>query len=75
MGLINEDIVVDILNYDGVGRRTVSGWKHSSTKAQPAGIVILKERQYVQRFCLCLSIGSDTVFFILFICMPNCKLF
>lgn len=46
MGLIEGYSIVDILNYNGVSCRTVSGWKHSSTKASLAGIVTLKERYY-----------------------------
>lgn len=38
--------IVDSLEYSGVNCRTVSGWKHSSTKATFAGIVSLKSRYY-----------------------------
>ena len=36
--------VVDSLEYDGVSYRTVSGWKHSSTKVILAGVILLKRR-------------------------------
>ena len=38
--------IVDSLEYSGVNCRTVSGWKHSSTKAIFTGIVFLKRRYY-----------------------------
>ena len=37
-------IIVDSSKYDGVSYRTVSGWKHSSTKIILAGIISLKSR-------------------------------
>lgn len=39
-------VIVDILNYNGVSCRTVSGWKHSSTKASLTGVITLKERYH-----------------------------
>lgn len=44
MSLVDSFIIVDILNYNGVSCRTVSGWRHSSTKTSLAGIVTLKDR-------------------------------
>lgn len=35
---------VDSLEYDGVSCRTVSGWRHSSTKTILAGVISLKSR-------------------------------
>ena len=35
---------VDNLEYDGVRYRTVSGWKHSSTKVSLAGVILLRSR-------------------------------
>ena len=55
-------IVVDSLEYGGVSCRTVSGWKHSSTKAILAGVISLKSRLYPQNQILYISIGSGTVF-------------
>ena len=37
-------MAVDSLEYGGVSYRTVSGWKHSSTKIILAGVVSLKSR-------------------------------
>ena len=37
-------IIVEVYNYDGVICRTVSGWKHSSTKTILAGVISLKSR-------------------------------
>ena len=55
-------MAVDNLEYDGVSCRTVSGWKHSSTKTILAGVVSLKSRLYSQNQILYISIGSGTVF-------------
>lgn len=46
MGLVDGYSIVDILICNGVSCRTVSGWKHSSTKASLAGVMTLKERYY-----------------------------
>ena len=35
-------VIVEVYNYDGVICRTVSGWKHSSTKAIFAGVIFVK---------------------------------
>ena len=56
-------MIVDSLEYDGVSCRTVSGWKHSSTKAILTGVVSLKSRLYSQNQFLYISIGSGTVFY------------
>ena len=37
-------MAVDSLKYDGASCRTVSGWKHSSTKTILAGVISLKSR-------------------------------
>ena len=42
--LIDVFMTVDSSEYDGVSYRTVSGWKHSSTKIILAGVVSLKSR-------------------------------
>ena len=42
--LLDIFITVDISGYDGVSYRTVSGWKHSSTKVILTGIIFLKSR-------------------------------
>ena len=55
-------MAVDSLKYDGVRCRTVSGWKHSSTKAILAGVIILRSRSGGQNQFQCISIGSGTVF-------------
>ena len=39
-----EIMAVDSLKYNGVSYRTVSGWKHSSTKIILAGVVSLESR-------------------------------
>lgn len=44
VGLVDGYIIVDILNYNGVSCRTVSGWKHSSTKTSLTGVITLKKR-------------------------------
>ena len=54
--------IVDSLEYNGVRYRTVSGWKHSSTKVSLAGVIILRSRFYKQNHSGCSSIGSGTVF-------------
>ena len=53
---------VDNLEYNGVRYRTVSGWKHSSTKVTLAGVIILRSRFYKQKLFYFTSIGSGTVF-------------
>ena len=53
---------VDGLEYNGVRYRTVSGWKHSSTKVILAGVIILRSRFYKQKLFYFTSIGSGTVF-------------
>ena len=48
--------------YDGVICRTVSGWKHSSTKATFTGVVSLRGRyRILKKYCYS-PIGSGTVF-------------
>ena len=42
--LAEEFMAVDSSEYDGVSYRTVSGWKHSSTKVILTGVVSLKSR-------------------------------
>ena len=42
--LIDVFMTVDSSEYDGVSYRTVSGWKHSSTKVILAGVILLKRR-------------------------------
>lgn len=54
--------IVDSLKYDGVRYRTVSGWKHSSTKVILAGVIVLRSRLYKQNLFYYISIGSGTVF-------------
>ncbi len=44
MGIAYEFTAVDSLEYDGASCRTVSGWKHSSTKTILAGVISLKSR-------------------------------
>ena len=60
--LIDVFMTVDSSEYDGVSCRTVSGWKHSSTKAILAGVISLKSRLYTQNQFLYISIGSGTAF-------------
>lgn len=36
--------IVEVSNRNGTGYRTVSGWKHSSTKISLVGIRVLKKR-------------------------------
>ena len=55
--------IVDNLKYNGVRYRTVSGWKHSSTKVTLVGVINLKSRSYLQNQLSCISIGSGTVLF------------
>ena len=62
--LIDVFMTVDSSEYDGVSYRTVSGWKHSSTKIILAGIVSLKKRLKILKPIFYISIGSGTVFFI-----------
>lgn len=54
--------VVDSLEYNGVRYRTVSGWKHSSTKVILAGVILLRSRFYRQKLFYFTSIGSGTAF-------------
>ena len=42
-------MAVDSLEYDGVSYRTVSGWKHSSTKVILAGVIFLRGRLVIFR--------------------------
>ena len=69
--------VVDNLRYNGASCRTVSGWKHSSTKAILAGVVLLRRRLFFQNQFLYISIGSGTAFIAkkiftsFFTCMNN----
>ena len=42
--LLDIFITVDLSGYDGVSYRTVSGWKHSSTKIILTGVISLKSR-------------------------------
>ena len=55
-------MAVDSSEYDGVSYRTVSGWKHSSTKAILSGVLILKSRLQNLKLFYSISIGSGTVF-------------
>ena len=55
--------VVDNLDNDGARYRTVSGWKHSSTKVTLAGVIHLKSRFILQNQFSYISIGSGTVFY------------
>ena len=55
-------MAVDSLEYDGVSCRTVSGWKHSSTKTILAGVISLRSRSYTQSQSLYISIGSGAAF-------------
>ena len=55
-------MAVDSLKYDGVRYRTVSGWKHSSTKVSLAGVILLRSRLYKQKHFQLISIGSGTAF-------------
>ena len=56
-------MAVDSLEYDGVSCRTVSGWKHSSTKTILAGVISLKSRSSKQNQFLYISIGSGAAFY------------
>ena len=69
--------IVDSLKYDGARYRTVSGWKHSSTKVTLAGVVDLRSRFCKQNQFWYISIDSGTVFILfkkflilIFICKP-----
>ena len=53
---------VDSLEYNGVRYRTVSGWKHSSTKVTLAGVILLRSRSDGQNLFYFTSIGSGTAF-------------
>ncbi len=55
--------IVDSLKYNGARYRTVSGWKHSSTKVILAGVVLLRSRLYKQNLFYFISIGRGTVFY------------
>ena len=59
--LIEIFMIVDSSEYDGVSYRTVSGWKHSSTKIILAGTIFLNSRLYILKQIFCISIGSGTV--------------
>ena len=60
--LIDAFMTVDSSEYDGVSYRTVSGWKHSSTKIILAGIIFLKSRFYIRNQFFSISIGSGAAF-------------
>lgn len=49
LNTVDGGVAVDVLKYNGASCRTVSGWKHSSTKALLAGIVALKLRQHTSK--------------------------
>lgn len=61
--LLDIFITVDISGYDGVSYRTVSGWKHSSTKVTFAGVLFLKRGSILEDFYFINSIDSGTVFY------------
>ena len=64
IGIAYVCMAVDSLKYDGVRCRTVSGWKHSSTKVILAGVILLRSRLYKQNLFYFISIGSGTVFYL-----------
>lgn len=62
MSGVKVNIFVDSYGQGGVKLRTVSGWKHSSTKVTFAGVLIIKVENILRYSRLRNSIDRGTAF-------------
>ena len=70
--MVKVNIFVDVYSQGGVKLRTVSGWKHSSTKVTFAGVLIIKVENILRYFRLLNSIDRGTAFYFNFVNKVYC---